>query len=352
MNDPLQQKFPVNPGYLLPFARLLILGGIAFAAVGCATVEPGHRGLLFDRFAGLQHEVVQPGLHWTGFLGRIDDFDVTYTTHREEIQTTSQEGLQLTLRLAVIYRPVIAELYELDTEIGPMFYEEVIGPEFRSAARGVFAHHSYMELQKINEQIENEIEQDLRRRTGGKHVEITSITLEGVGYSPEIARAIQDKLVGEQDTARQKVILDNEALRRKLELEHQAERERIKAEAELREAQRRVEVAKAQADLAKVEADSAATIRVTKARAEAEETTLLAKARAEMKHSEALALTPLMVMQKAYEALAQLGQNGATVYLGDFSHVPAFLFPKVPAFSAAFDPGKGLTSPVEKPTRK
>jgi len=49
---------------------------------------------------------------------------------------------------------VRAELYELDTEIGTNFYDEVIGPEFRSAARGVFARHSYLDLMKRNEQVE------------------------------------------------------------------------------------------------------------------------------------------------------------------------------------------------------
>ena len=29
----------------------------------------------------------------------------------------------------------------------------------------------------------------------------------------------------------------------------------------------------------------------------------------------------------AYDALAQLGGSGTTLYLGDFSHVPQFLFP-------------------------
>ena len=67
----------------------------------------------------------------------------------------------------MIYRPVVTELYELDTEVGPDYYHEVIAPEFRSAARGVFARHSYPDLERNNEKIEDEIEGDLRRRTTG-----------------------------------------------------------------------------------------------------------------------------------------------------------------------------------------
>src|SRR5208283_4277817 len=183
-----------------------------------------------------------------------------------DVQTTSAEGLQLNLRLAVIYRPIISELYNLDTEIGTDYYREVIGPEFRSASRGVFARHSYLELLRKNEQIEDEIEADLRRRTTGKHVEIASVTLEEIQYAPEIARAIRDKLAAEQDAGRQKTLLENEAMRSKIDLEHKAEQARISADSALRAKQQEAEVAKAQATLDKIRAESEAERRVIQAK--------------------------------------------------------------------------------------
>lgn len=55
-------------------------------------------------------------------------------------------GRELLLRFAVIYRPIVSELSRLDTEIGQNYYEEVVGPEFRSVARGVFARHSWVSI--------------------------------------------------------------------------------------------------------------------------------------------------------------------------------------------------------------
>jgi hypothetical protein len=81
------------------------------ALVGCggAIVEPGHRALFFDpRNKGLQHEVLGPGYYRLGMYGRLDDFDVTYSTHKEAIHTTSAEGLTIDIHLAVIYRPVVS----------------------------------------------------------------------------------------------------------------------------------------------------------------------------------------------------------------------------------------------------
>jgi len=316
---------------------------LSLSPLGCAgaVVEPGHRGLLFDpRNGGLRHEVLPPGYYslsscfLRSICSRVDDFDISYSTKKEEIQTTSAEGLALTLHIAVIYRPIVSELYELDTEIGPNYYDEVIGPEFRSAARGVFSRHAYMELQKQNEKIEDEVEQEVRRRTQGKHVEIASITMEKVVYAPEIAHAIQAKLVGEQEAIRQKAALEAEAMRRKLEIEHTAEQARLRAEAELAAKKNEQAMATQQAAIEKTRAETDAVTRVTTAKARAEEMMVLAKAERERHKAEAQALTPLHVMMHAYDALGKLGGSGTTIMLGDWSRTPNFLFPQLGGLGA------------------
>jgi len=322
---------------------------IAWLALGCAgcygeTIEPGHRGLLFDpRNGGLSHEVLSPGYHGVGMHGRIDDFDVTYSTQSEEIHTASSEGLALDLKIAIRYRPIVEELYELDTEVGPNYYNEVIGPEFRSAARGVMARHSYMDLQKQNEKIEDEIEADLRRRTDKKHVEITAITLERIDYAPEINAAVRARIAGEQEAARQKAQLENEALKRKLEIERQAEQEKLKAEAELRQKQNERELVTQQAQIDKVKAEAEAQTRIVRAKAEAEEAKLMAKAHSEERKAEAAHITPLEVQMHAYDALGKLGGNGTTIYLGDWSRAPNFLFPPVAGLYGGGGPVKPAT---------
>ena len=37
-----------------------------------------------------------------------------------------------------------------------------------------------------------------------------------------------------------------------------------------------------------------------------------------------------MVQMHAYDALSKLGGSGTTIMLGDWSHVPNFLFPSLP----------------------
>ena len=309
---------------------------LACVGTGCygATVEPGHRGLLFDpKAGGLKHEILAPGYYSLDncFLKtvcqRIDDFDVTYSTKKEEIQTVSIEQLTMQLRVAVIYRPIISELYELDTEIGPSYYDEVIGPEFRSAARGVFARHSYTELQKNNDKIEDEIEGELRKRVKGKHVEIASVTMESIDYAPEILQAIQQKLVGEQEAAKQKMQLEADAAKKKLEIENAAEQAKMKADNEILAKETEEKLATEQAKIDKLKAETDAEVGITNAKAKAEEEKLEAKGEEAKNHAEAAAITPLVVQMHAYDALASLGGSGTSIMLGDWSKLPNFLFP-------------------------
>jgi hypothetical protein len=312
-------------------------------------VEPGHHALRFEpNNGGVRPQVLGPGRYHLGPYDRLEDFDITYSTAKEVIRTVSAEGLALDLNLAVIYRPVAAELYELDTEIGRNYYDEVVGPEFRSAARGVFARHSYNELAKSNEKIEDEIENDLRRRIRGKHVDISSITLEHVGYAPEITAADQAKLVGEREASRQKASIENEALKQQLALKLQAEQakqsaeraaDQAKADAarvaeqDKREADRAVRTAQNARVIAEEEAKMAraqAQAGIIKARTEAEQRILLAHAAAEEKKAEAQGTTWLEVQKHAYDALGKLGGEGTHILIGDWAKLPNFLFPRMP----------------------
>jgi regulator of protease activity HflC (stomatin/prohibitin superfamily) len=337
------------------------------STAGCATttIEPGHRGLYFaPNNGGLKREVLQPGKYGLGWCflycesNRIDDFDVTYSTRTEEIHTKSIEGLDLGLKLSVIYRPIVAEIYQLDTEVGPNYYDEVIGPEFRSACRGVFALHSYAELQRKNESIENEVEAELRRRTGGKHVEISSVTLETVNYAPEIAQKIREKIAGEQEAARQEAAIawdaarkkqvlaaeaeqkklkaETDAAQQKLELQKEGETARFKAEQEIAAMETQRKVTRAEAEIERLRAETAAAKKIIEAKADAEATKQRARAHAEEQRAETAGVTPMEVMLHAYDALGQLGGTGTTIVLGDWAHVPSFLFPRVPSLQNAF----------------
>ena len=320
------------------------------AACSYQSVAPGHKALVYDPTGGLRRDIVGEGRHTMGHFclfhacRSLVEFDVTFSTKHEEINTTSQEGLALELELAVIYKPIVAELYELDTEVGQNYYDEVVRPDLRSAASTVLARHSWTELAANKEKIEDEIEQNVQRRIQGKHVAISSITLDSIHYAPEIANAVRARIVGEQEAvrqraaaeqeaARQKTQIENDALKKKLALEQDTARAQLEitskaAEEELRLKteleQKRNERAIAEEDTLLEKAKAVAT--VAKAHADAEAIEILAKAHAEENRAQQANIAA-QVQMEAYKALGQLGGTGTTILLGDFSHIPQFLFP-------------------------
>jgi hypothetical protein len=366
--------------------RSLIIGLVGMTALlgGCGTgalVAPGHRALYFDPDKGLKHEPLNEGYHRFGVClhaeercPHVDDFDVTYSTRKEDIRTTSIEGLQMDLKLALIYRPVISELYELDTQIGMNYYDEVVGPEFRSAARGVLARHSYAELVGKDQKIEDEIEDEVRKRIKGKHIEISSIVMESVDYAPEIAAANRARIVAEQEATRKKAGIENDHLLKQTQVQHKREEDQTQLEAETeharQEAQAKGEQAKLLAQTAMEQAQlSAAAEKATKthelemakldttlakarreariadARGESEAATLMARAHSVENQAQAQLVTPLTVQMHAYDALGKLGGEGTTILLGEWSHVPNFLFPRAGAFANAYNPYAPQTAP-------
>ncbi len=387
----------------------VILFTLAVSATGCggALVQPGHRALLFDPGnGGIQHEVLQPGWYrlacpfWVPGTKcpRVDDFDVTYSTSKERFHALSKEGLPLDLDIAVVYRPIVSELYLLDTEMGPAYFDEIIGPEFHSAAIGVFAHTSYQDLQSKNGSIEDEIEKELRQRLHGKHVEISSVLIEQVEYdaedprSPARARRLAggdagreaarreqggrreatgraqdgrdpDARGAHQDGARRRRPSRRSSSSRprrsrrssrrrpslevkKIEIQKDADEEKFTHHVGARQQEGR-EAARDRAGRRSTSCKPRRTraTRVTQAKGEAAARLALAQADAAEKRATAANITKNQVMMHAYDALGKLGGSGTTFLLGDWSKLPNWLFPRMPGFQTAF-PGYGWPAPA------
>jgi len=210
---------------------LLAVALIAPGAGCTAVIEPGHRALLFDpQRGGLQREVLSPGSHRVGLSGRLEDFDVTYSTRAEPLQAITREGLPIRVKMSVIYRPIVAELYPLAAEIGHGYYDEVVGPEVRSAALACLATHSYADLPTLGARLEDEVESEGRRRIAGKHVELAAVTFESIELPPELVAAIREREIAEQSARRRKADQESNALREKLESDRAWEREKLELE--------------------------------------------------------------------------------------------------------------------------
>ena len=107
-----------------------------------------------------------------------------------------------------------------------------------------------------------------------------------------------------------------------------------------------------QARIDKMKADAESVTRVTKANGEASARIALARASAAEGQAESASITPMQVEMHAYDALGKMGGSGTSIMLGDWSKLPAWLFPKTPGFQSAFSPVYALPPPTITTVRR
>ncbi|MDF2695163.1 MAG: hypothetical protein K0S65_3546, partial [Labilithrix sp.] len=109
----------------------------------------------------------------------------------------------------------------------------------------------------------------------------------------------------------------------------------------LLQAKNQKEVLQQQIAIDKLEADQ----KVIRARAQMQERSLLASAKAAEMRAEAAAHTAYTVQAAGYEALGKLGGHGTTIFLGDWSRAPQFLWPR------QYQLGAPPAGPVDRPAK-
>jgi hypothetical protein len=150
-------------------------------------------------------------------------------------------------------------------------------------------------------------------------------------------------------SAQKRLELEKDTEEQQLELKREAETARFKADQDLAAIETERKVTKAQGEIERLRAESDAAKKIIDARADAAAAIALAHAHAEDRKAETAGVTPMEVMLHAYDALAQLGGTGTTILLGDWAHVPSFLFPRVPSLQSAFTLPWGSYGGAQRP---
>jgi regulator of protease activity HflC (stomatin/prohibitin superfamily) len=293
----------------------LALGSIS----GCATVVEGHeRALYFSASKGLAHEPVGSGWHWHWPWNDYITYDLRWTSHKEEIHIHSKDGLHMDIDVAVVVRPDPREIYALDVDVGPHFYDGVVKAAVFAAARDAAGKFDHMQIATNTHAVEEAIREALIDHLKGQHVEVSEVAIQHFDLPPDVElaanrKASERQLVGAKEVelalAERDAKIASQRTLGALETEGQARK--LKAEQQLEEvhAQIQIEEEKRKADLAKAEAEAEAT----KVKAQADAVATKIKAEAERVRIQAVSqnLSPNYVRLQALEALANtLGADG------------------------------------------
>jgi regulator of protease activity HflC (stomatin/prohibitin superfamily) len=292
----------------------------SLVASGCAAVVEGHeRALFYSARNGLSHEPVGSGWYWHMPWNDYITYDLRWTSHKEQIHIHSKDGLHMNIDLVVVSRPNPAEIYQLETDVGPHFYDSVIRAAVFAAARDAAGRFNHLDIATQTHMVEEAIHAALLEHLKGKHVELSEVAVQHFDLPPEVEQAANrtasaNQLLGAKDVelalAGREAKIEQEKKRGTLET--QGLERRLRAEQELSQTtlQIRIEEEKRKADLARVQAESEAV----KIRAEGEAHATRVRAEAEKIRVQSLSqnLSPNYVRVQALEALAKALGRGKT----------------------------------------
>lgn len=202
--------------------RMLLVAVIGMMATGCVTVGAGQAAVVWHARSGTDPQALSEGFHTLSAYDEVALYDLRTQQRNEQLQVLAANGLSLTLDTTIRYHVVANEVSALHRQIGPDYYNVILGPVLRSQARRVVGRYTPEEIYSTKrEVIEREMREAVENATAGKHVQLEAILVRNVALPDMIQKAIVDKLAEEQSSLKMKYVIQREA--------QEAERKKIEA---------------------------------------------------------------------------------------------------------------------------
>jgi regulator of protease activity HflC (stomatin/prohibitin superfamily) len=213
-------------------AKALLVVVIAVGCMsGCGKVDAGHGGVLWTAFGGTQDDVYLEGWYFVAPWNKMYTYNVRTQDRPEDLHVLANNGLSIRLEASIRYKPSPDKLALLHKTIGPDYYNVLIAPAIRSAAREVGGRYSPEEIYSTKRTVvEKEVEKEIMSNFAERPVILERILIRNVDLPDKLKRAINEKLEEEQRALKMKFTLDREEQERKrkeIEAEGIAKRNRI-----------------------------------------------------------------------------------------------------------------------------
>jgi regulator of protease activity HflC (stomatin/prohibitin superfamily) len=183
-----------------PTITSLVLVGLLLTTACGSTVKPGQRGLPWRPLSqGLSNETLKDGFYFQAPWNSVSLYDVRWQSFTEDIDALSADDLQVSIKAAIILRPIPEELYFLAQEVGQDFYPRIVKPQFMATVRSVVSGYNMVTVPEVSAEIASKVQAVVVEKLKGRHLEIHSIALADVDFPPIVLRAIEQKQAKEQE---------------------------------------------------------------------------------------------------------------------------------------------------------
>lgn len=214
------ERLPLIIASLLIFTILLIL---LWPRV-VITIHAGEAGAFYRRFFGgtVIDKTYHEGIHVIFPWDIMTIYDVRVQTVLHEFDVLTNKGLPIHLNIAVRYRPEYNMLGLLHKEVGTDYVDKIVIPQIESVLRKGIGGHDPEDIYTNKQGILTKIIVNAIEETGRKYVTIDDVIIRSLSLPEEIKKAIERKLIEDQNHQAYVFILKRE--------KEEAERKRIEAQ--------------------------------------------------------------------------------------------------------------------------
>lgn len=191
-------------------AKYLVMGllaafGLTFLQDSVVVVPAGYRGVIFDRFKGIQSTQLNEGMNFvipfaqdaTLFDVRIQKVEFTATAASKDMQSVHT-------KVALNFNIVPEQVSSVFKEYGLGYAEKVVHPAVQEAVKAATARYSAEELITKREEVKGQIHDILAKHMGQAHLRLVETYITDFDFSQEFSRAIESKQIAEQQVLKSK----------------------------------------------------------------------------------------------------------------------------------------------------
>ncbi|MDQ3234107.1 MAG: prohibitin family protein [Pseudobdellovibrionaceae bacterium] len=192
--------------------KTVLLALVAFLAVIFAyssfyVVDPGNRGIIVT--LGKTDPVAKPeGVGFKApFMSKLHQVSIRQQTEGLKAECYSSDLQQVSINLKVLYRVPENRVISIFTQFAGNPFDSLLAPRVQEAIKEATALESAEGIVKARERIKLKVLEAAQKKIQ-ELVIIEDVVIENVSLSPELEKAIEEKMVQEQEAAKSKFLKD------------------------------------------------------------------------------------------------------------------------------------------------